>query len=302
MTCHQCGHTFCYSHSNAHPGETCRAYELRTRAADREAEATISSRAKPCPSCRTPTEKDNGCNHMTCTAMVARNGRQEQCNQDWCWLCGRKIGGGAYPTHYQWWNVLGCPGTQMNEDYQSYGRCMSGCYQLGLCGYRMLAVPVIAAAVALASVVLAIAIACSPAMIVTVALVRLFSDDWDELKCEPGFWALAATWPVLLALGLGLFILVVTLGLGLALVAVAVAIPAFVVGFPLIMCCVSKCSDNSWGELSRSDQRDLMKLAALWPLIPVVLAAGLGLSVVFLPLLCLACMTDALGWTTVWED
>jgi hypothetical protein len=166
----------------------------------------------------------------------------------------------------------------------------------------MLAVPVIAAAVALASVVLTIAIACSPVMIVTVALVRLFSDDWDELKCEPGFWALAATWPVLLALGLGLFILVVTLGLGLALVAVAVAIPAFVVGFPLIMCCVSKCSDNSWGELSRSDQRDLMKLAALWPLIPVVLAAGLGLSVVFLPLLCLACMTDALGWTTVWED
>lgn len=302
MTCHQCGHTFCYSHSNAHPGETCRAYELRTRAAEREAQATISSRAKRCPSCHTPTEKDNGCNHMHCTAMVSRNGRQEQCNQDWCWLCGRKIGGGTYPTHYQWWNVLGCPGTQMNENYQSYGRCRSGCYQLGLCGYRLLAVPIMAVAVALASVMLAIAVAFSPVMIVTVALVRLFHDDWDELKREPGFWLLAATWPVLLGLGLALFILVLALGLGLGLAAVAVAIPAFMVGFPLMRCCVAKCSDNSWDELSRSQRRDLLKLAALWPLIPVVLAAGLGLSIVFLPFLCLCCISDALGWTAVWED
>ena len=103
-------------------------------------------------------------------------------------------------------------------------------------------------------------------------------------------------------MGLALFILVLALGLGLGLAAVAVAIPAFMVGFPLMRCCVAKCSDNSWDELSRSERRDLLKLAALWPLIPVVLAAGLGLSIVFLPFLCLCCISDALGWTAVWED
>ena len=40
------------------------------------------------------------------------------CGQNWCWICSRKIGGGAYPTHYATWNFLGCPGVQMVSEYR----------------------------------------------------------------------------------------------------------------------------------------------------------------------------------------
>ena len=38
---------------------------------------TIKMKTKPCPKCRTPTERDGGCMHMECT----------RCNFQWCWLC-----------------------------------------------------------------------------------------------------------------------------------------------------------------------------------------------------------------------
>ncbi|KAJ1524212.1 hypothetical protein ONE63_010732 [Megalurothrips usitatus] len=34
---------------------------------------------KPCPKCRTPTERDGGCMHMVCT--------KPQCGFHWCWVC-----------------------------------------------------------------------------------------------------------------------------------------------------------------------------------------------------------------------
>jgi parkin len=40
--------------------------------------AIIHATTKPCPSCRTPTEKNGGCMHMTCA----------QCRAHWCWPCG----------------------------------------------------------------------------------------------------------------------------------------------------------------------------------------------------------------------
>ncbi|XP_076372549.1 E3 ubiquitin-protein ligase parkin isoform X3 [Tachypleus tridentatus] len=40
---------------------------------------TIKSTTKPCPKCRTPTEKDGGCMHMVCT--------RPQCGYHWCWMC-----------------------------------------------------------------------------------------------------------------------------------------------------------------------------------------------------------------------
>ena len=38
---------------------------------------TIRVMTKPCPKCRTPTERDGGCMHMECT----------RCKFEWCWLC-----------------------------------------------------------------------------------------------------------------------------------------------------------------------------------------------------------------------
>lgn len=41
---------------------------------------TIRWTTKACPNCRAPTEKNEGCNHMTCG----------QCSFDWCWDCEKR--------------------------------------------------------------------------------------------------------------------------------------------------------------------------------------------------------------------
>ena len=40
---------------------------------------TIRVISKPCPGCRTPTERDGGCMHMVCT--------KPGCGLNWCWVC-----------------------------------------------------------------------------------------------------------------------------------------------------------------------------------------------------------------------
>lgn len=40
---------------------------------------TIKVTSKPCPSCKTPTERDGGCMHMVCT--------RAGCSFHWCWVC-----------------------------------------------------------------------------------------------------------------------------------------------------------------------------------------------------------------------
>ncbi|ERL88685.1 hypothetical protein D910_06069 [Dendroctonus ponderosae] len=46
---------------------------------DDASRTTIKVITKPCPSCKTPTERDGGCMHMICT----RSG----CKFHWCWVC-----------------------------------------------------------------------------------------------------------------------------------------------------------------------------------------------------------------------
>ncbi|XP_055313254.1 E3 ubiquitin-protein ligase parkin [Sitodiplosis mosellana] len=53
-----------------------RATEARWDDASR---VTIKVISKPCPKCRTPTERDGGCMHIVCT----RSG----CSFEWCWVC-----------------------------------------------------------------------------------------------------------------------------------------------------------------------------------------------------------------------
>lgn len=41
--------------------------------------AAIQSLTKPCPKCKTPTERSGGCMHMVCT--------RASCRFNWCWVC-----------------------------------------------------------------------------------------------------------------------------------------------------------------------------------------------------------------------
>lgn len=46
---------------------------------DEASSLAIRVTTKPCPKCRTPTERDGGCMHMVCT--------RGSCNFHWCWVC-----------------------------------------------------------------------------------------------------------------------------------------------------------------------------------------------------------------------
>lgn len=51
----------------------------RSRWEDSASKTTIKGTTKPCPKCRTPTERDGGCMHMVCG--------KPQCGYHWCWVC-----------------------------------------------------------------------------------------------------------------------------------------------------------------------------------------------------------------------
>jgi len=61
--------------------------------------AASGSGVKNCPNCRARTEKNDGCNHMTC----------HRCRNNWCWICGQTIN----ELHYEQTRIFtGCPGLQ----------------------------------------------------------------------------------------------------------------------------------------------------------------------------------------------
>eukprot|EP00002_Diphylleia_rotans_P041157 TRINITY_DN9942_c0_g1_i2.p1 TRINITY_DN9942_c0_g1~~TRINITY_DN9942_c0_g1_i2.p1 ORF type:complete len:465 (-),score=64.88 TRINITY_DN9942_c0_g1_i2:107-1501(-) len=105
MNCPDCKYAFCIFHADAHPNMSCKQYERRNREEEKASRALISQTSKRCPGCKMPVEKSGGCNHMQCS----------RCRTYFCWICGRKVSDDTYPTHYKWYNVFGCPGTQMND-------------------------------------------------------------------------------------------------------------------------------------------------------------------------------------------
>lgn len=87
-----CGQQFCFTHQTRHSAETpCAAFEAAERVRQRRDQRYMSKHTRRCPRCAAPTEKNRGCNHMTCYV----------CKAGWCWLCGIEIGNAPIPPHYR---------------------------------------------------------------------------------------------------------------------------------------------------------------------------------------------------------
>ena len=68
LQCESCGCRYCFFHASAHPGVSCAQYarnqSARTRREQAATVAVVRSTTKECPYCKSPTEKNGGCNHM----------------------------------------------------------------------------------------------------------------------------------------------------------------------------------------------------------------------------------------------
>ncbi|KAA6377960.1 MAG: putative Zinc finger, C6HC-type [Streblomastix strix] len=75
-----CGHEFCFvCQKDAHMPATCKMVDdwLTMIKKDSQTSKWIYMNTKPCPKCKKPIEKNQGCNLMTC-----RN-----CKFSFCWIC-----------------------------------------------------------------------------------------------------------------------------------------------------------------------------------------------------------------------
>lgn len=83
ITCTK-GHKFCYKCLRApHPYKPCKANLNKSVNFDAYKE---EKKLKKCPRCKWETEKNKGCNHMTCAV----------CRFQWCWLCEKEYKEGHY--------------------------------------------------------------------------------------------------------------------------------------------------------------------------------------------------------------
>ena len=51
-----------------------------------ESSQWVQENTKACPRCRAATQKNGGCNHITCRA----------CRHEWCWLCSASYKAGHF--------------------------------------------------------------------------------------------------------------------------------------------------------------------------------------------------------------
>lgn len=104
MKCDKCGSIFCYDHSNAHLGKSCKEYNKQSRESNQMNQSFIKESSIRCPNpfCRIATHKYSGCNHITCS----------RCKTEYCYLCGGLYLNGL---HYSNWILcFGC--RNMNGD------------------------------------------------------------------------------------------------------------------------------------------------------------------------------------------
>jgi len=161
LSCPKCQHEICFRCNHDWHTGTCEraARGLVGLAADRATFAAYAMVAniKPCPQCRAPIAKDDGCNHMTC----------QRCHYEFCWMCR-----GRYNSnHFAPWNLLGCPGGQagclacLGDDRCFCIDCGCGCGLLGFVKRCLLKILFIACG-----------LACCPC-VVCLVMANLFDDD-----------------------------------------------------------------------------------------------------------------------------
>ena len=103
----ECGTAYCFQHALAHPPTvSCEDYELSIASSVQASREAILLISKPCPGCGIYVSKTDGCNHMKCT----------NCQQCFCWVCGVAVEDAVFPSHFQWWNAMGCANMQMAEE------------------------------------------------------------------------------------------------------------------------------------------------------------------------------------------
>jgi hypothetical protein len=66
MVCESCQGKYCYFHANAHPNQSCQRYTREQLQSQLKSLAVIQTTTRNCPECHVATEKNGGCNHMTC--------------------------------------------------------------------------------------------------------------------------------------------------------------------------------------------------------------------------------------------
>ena len=92
------GHKFCFKCLKNHNEKADCEDEM-----DNEFKIWMKNRiVKRCPKCRLWTEKNEGCNHMTCS----------QCKAEWCWLCGQFYD----PNHFKKGK---CKGLQFEKNFKN---------------------------------------------------------------------------------------------------------------------------------------------------------------------------------------
>ena len=99
-----CGHGHCFCtacKAPAHEGMTCEAFATSH---EFESARAIAKSSKECPGCRAPTQRSEGCSHMTC----------HQCKFEWCWLCG-----GKYRGNYTFGSTCTCAELARKEEEEA---------------------------------------------------------------------------------------------------------------------------------------------------------------------------------------
>lgn len=126
IVCVNCSAKYCFMHGNAHLNTTCDDYARKINQELKASTALINRITKQCPQCKAPTEKNNGCNHITCKI----------CQTNWCWICGRDMV--DVTSHYSQNTRDGCPGLQFTDPgcncrYLFWQYCLSHCRRILPC-------------------------------------------------------------------------------------------------------------------------------------------------------------------------